>query len=198
MDDNTLWSWGNNDDGKLGYGIEGRLETPRKIMDNVISAYSGTNHNLLIKKDNTLWGVGSNRYGQLSNVVPYKTDKYMKIMDNVIGAAAGWNHTMVIKSDNSLWGFGFNYYGQIGTGNKTDNTSGIETPRKIMDDVIIVGAGGRHSAALKKDGTLWTWGANEYGQLGDGTFDESLKPKKIMDGVKHISVGHACTMAVKK
>jgi hypothetical protein len=67
-----------------------------------------------------------------------------------------------------------------------------------MDGVAQVSAGGRHTMAIKKDGSLWAWGWNYYGQLGDGTKTEKTTPVKIMDGVTQVSAGDSHTMAIKK
>jgi hypothetical protein len=70
---------------------------------------------------------------------------------------------------------------------------------KIMDGVVSVSAGYYYTLAIKEDGSLWAWGYNFYGQLGDGkTYNRSLEPVKIMDNVVSISAGHEYSMAIKE
>ena len=128
--------------------------------------------------------------------------------------SSGNFHTLFIKNNGSLWAWGGNEYGQIGDGTRTiygedefaqdedyglvlleDNTKDI--PVHIMDNVIAVSAGACHSMAIKSDGTLWGWGENEHGELGDGTTNDSVTPKKIMDSVSAVSAGLHYTMAIK-
>lgn len=97
----------------------------------------------------------------------------------------GDRHSAAIASDGSLWMWGDNSKGALGNGKK-GNKESLGTPVKIMDGVSQVSLGDGHSGAVKKDGSLWMWGSNNYGQLGDGTTTDRLKPKKIMDGVSQV------------
>jgi hypothetical protein len=81
----------------------------------------------------------------------------------------------------------------LGTGDYNDKL----TPYKLMENVASVSAGYIHTFAIKKDASLWAWGTNWYGQLGDGTTTDRSTPKKIMDGVSHISAGTMHTLALK-
>ena len=101
--------------------------------------------------------------------------------------------TMVIKSDGSLWMWGGFVTPFIDPKYGGMNTGYRNSPVKIMDDVICVSCGDDYTATVKKDGTLWTWGDNQYAQLGNGeksdrnaVIDKSKDkhtPQKIMDGV---------------
>ena len=66
-----------------------------------------------------------------------------------------------------------------------------------MDNVASVSLGTRHSAVIKTDGSLWTWGDNEHGKLGNGTIKSSNVPVKIMDDVASVSLGDDHTAAIK-
>ena len=203
--DRSLWAFGDNDNGKLGDGTKINKSTPVKIMDNVIAISAGAEHSLAIKSDGTLWAWGSNHLGRLGiddNVNNKLTPE--KIMDNVIAIGARGGHSLAIKSDGSLWAWGDNQYGQIGDGT-TGFSSYKSTPVKIMDNVIAISAGEYHSFAIKSDGTLWAWGRNHDGQLGDGTggggwadnTGNKSTPVKIMDDVISISAGMSHNLAIK-
>ncbi len=66
-----------------------------------------------------------------------------------------------------------------------------------MENTVAVSAGWNHSLAVKIDGTLWAWGQNGYGQLGDGTISDQLLPVKIMSDVIQVSAGDGYTMILK-
>lgn len=93
--------------------------------------------------------------------------------------AAGSAHTVAIKSDGTLWAWGRNDYGQLGDGRQGDND--LHTPTQIGSDDkwVLVSAGGYHNHALKSDGTLWAWGNNSSGQLGDDTTTHRDTPTQI-------------------
>lgn len=70
-------------------------------------------------------------------------------------------------------------------------------PRKVMDGVVSVSAGWEYTAAVKADGSLWTWGNNAYGQLGNGTKENSATPVKVLENVASVNTASGHTMAIK-
>ena len=116
-----------------------------------------------------------------------------------IDVSAGYSHTLAVKNDGSLWSWGENHYGQLGNGTTVHMSIPNSIPEKIMNDVISVSAGQRYSLAINTDGSLWAWGLNSHGQLGDGTITDRHVPVKIMDNVVFISAGYRAdhTLAVK-
>ncbi|TFG92057.1 MAG: hypothetical protein E4H15_04550 [Syntrophobacterales bacterium] len=92
--------------------------------------------------------------------------------------AAGDHHTLALKSDGSLWAWGDNYFGQLGDGRTTSwSSSPVQTGTDT--DGAQIAAGSDHSLALKDDGSLWAWGSNNSGQLGDGTDTDRHSPVRI-------------------
>ena len=90
-------------------------------------------------------------------------------LSGVVAVAAGGEyHSLAVKSDGTVWAWGDNYYGQLGDGTTTDRSM----PRcrsRAFRAWWRWRAGYYHSLAVKSDGTVWAWGYNYYGQLGDGT-----------------------------
>ena len=118
----------------------------------------------------------------------------------VVKVSLGSTHSAAIDSEGGLWIWGSNVYGELGNGERGNNLC-ESAPVKLMDGVSEVSLGGTqdtHSAAVTKDGSLYMWGSNDFGQLGDGTTTESLKPKKVMDGVSRVVLGERKTAAIKK
>jgi alpha-tubulin suppressor-like RCC1 family protein len=110
----------------------------------------------------------------------------------------GKSHTLTLAQDGKVWSLGGNYSGQLGNG--TFDGEAVE-PKVIsgLDGVIAVLAGGDHSVALKKDGTVWAWGSNESGQLGNGTKQNSPVPRQVagISNVKAIATGSSHIVALK-
>lgn len=110
----------------------------------------------------------------------------------------GRAHTLTLTEDGKVWALGENDHGELGTG--TFGGEALE-PKMIngLDGIVAVLAGGRHSVALKKDGTVLTWGFNASGQLGDGTTQNSPAPFKVagVSNVKAIATGSGHVVALK-
>ena len=94
---------------------------------------------------------------------------------------------MALKNDGMLWTFGGNGYGELGTAINLRTFRPNPTPTKVLSGVSAIAAGYYHSMALKSDGTLWTFGANDSGQLGtsanSGTFNPNPVPAQVMSDV---------------
>ena len=222
LEDGSLWGWGNNSTWLLDYNspIGHPHGSPVKIMDSVLAVSAGRIHVVAIRADGSLWGWGNNESGQLGIGTTTIRQSPVKIMEDVIAVSAGSDHTMAIRADGSLWGWGDSVHGQLGDGSNVpfeidrDSGSIIRVPQvypiKILGDVVSVSAGRTHTMAIRADGSLWGWGENSFGQIGDGCegFVETryghigislrqLYPKKIMDDVVAVSAGYLETMAVR-
>lgn len=187
--DNTLWSWGWNGEGELGLGLDTDLYTevftPTQVTGSWIDVQAGAYNMFAIKSDNTLWAAGSNTEGQLGvGDMGYINNKIS--MTQVSGS--NWSkvspsinygtHTVGLKTDGTLWAWGGNGYGELGNG----TTGGNETsPIQIGSDTnwSYVHAGSERSFAIKTNGTLWGWGNNAGGELGDGTTTSHNTPTQV-------------------
>ena len=119
--------------------------------------------------------------------------------NGIVSISAGATHSLIISEDGSLWTCGDNTYGQLGNG-KFEKEESIGAPISILDDVVTASAGGTHSMAIRKDDSLWAWGGNSYGQIGNGPSAKRNEPipVKIMDDVVIVSAGYCHTMAIRK
>ncbi len=115
--------------------------------------------------------------------------------------AAGEYHTVAVKTDGTLWTWGWDGYGQLGDGDPsgTGTTTSVSQPAPVLigSGFAAVSAGTNHTVAVKQDGTLWAWGDNYYGQLGDGTATTRYVPAQIGSGFAAVSAGWNHTVALK-
>jgi len=115
----------------------------------------------------------------------------------------GFSHTLALKSDGTVWSWGANRFGQLGDGTVIDrhNPVQVKGPGGVgnLTDVKAIAAGGYHSIAVKSDGTVWVWGYNICGQLGNGTTTSSSVPVQVtgLTNVKAISAGLHFSLALK-
>ena len=229
--DGSLWVWGSNLSGQIGNGGGGNAQTkyglanqnvPVKIMDNVAAVSCGSDYTAAIKTDGSLWMWGSSSNFKLGNGHAYNIyddngshgENLLvpaKIMDGVTAVSCGADHTAAIKTDGSLWVWGDNTWYQLGNGGTGDYEIGQGrfmqiSPVKVMDDVTAVTCTADYTAAVKADGSLWTWGYNTNSLLGNGdkgNFTDEYNriyqtvPTKVLDGVATASCGSVQAAAIK-
>jgi alpha-tubulin suppressor-like RCC1 family protein len=202
--DGTLWTWGSPGNGRLGIN-----DTVTNRVTPVTTFAGGTNWKQVsagdeftaaIKTDGTLWTWGGNT-GQLG------TNDQIQRLTPVTTFAGGTNwkqvscgerHMMAVKTDGTLWGCGRNNEGQIGDNSITDRVTPVTTFAG-GNNWKQVSCGDRFTAAIKTDGTLWTWGEN-IGQLGTNDATQRNTPVTTFAGGtnwKQVSAGVNHTAAIK-
>jgi alpha-tubulin suppressor-like RCC1 family protein len=186
--DGTLWTWGQNGFGQLGSGTTIYRSSPATTAGGGTTwkqVAAGQINAGAIKTDGTLWTWGYNTYGQvgdgttLDRSSPATTVAGGTTWSQV---SVGYNTLATIKTDGTLWTWGYNFYGQLGSGTTIDRSSpattvaGGTTWKQVAIGSFVAGA-------VKTDGTLWTWGYNPYGALGDGTTLNRSSPITILGGI---------------
>jgi len=198
----TLWGMGYNSSGQLGDGTTMYWDRPVRVMENVASvsaSKTGLGLTLAIRTDGSLWAWGANATGGLGIGIAYSTSNPnpVQVMENVAAVSTSNETVMAITTDGVLWGWGWNIYGQLGDGRAGIAHFNNPTPVEIMDGVIAVSSGGLHTVAIRFDGSLWAWGSNARGQLGDGTTINRHSPVKVLDNVVEVSAGSEHTIAIR-
>jgi hypothetical protein len=170
--DGALWCWG-----------EMSQSTPAQVTAlgyAVVQVSVGVFHICAVKNDGTVWCWGPNGDGELGDGTT--TDRAMPVqvtgLGNVTQVSAGDVHSCARKSDGTVWCWGSNGRGQLGDGTTASRT----TPGQVTalgNLVAQVGAGGQHTCARLTDGTVWCWGQNSAGQVGDGTMTDRTTPVKV-------------------
>ena len=209
--DGSVLAWGSNGDGQLGDGTRVNRSSPVPVSGLAgVVEISARSHTVALKGDGSVWTWGSNGGGALGNrssadpTTPAQVNGLMGVRAISAGGAIsdGGGFTLALKNDGSVWAWGRNDFGQLGDGTKTDPYAGRATPAPVggLSAVMAISAGIRHSLALKADGTVWAWGNNSAGQLGDGTtIDRPLPvPVLALGGEGVIVAGFGRSFAIKK
>jgi alpha-tubulin suppressor-like RCC1 family protein len=223
--DGTLWAWGANDHGQIGDGTTADRAAPVQVgADNDWVSVSASRVEaaapdestapIALKRDGTLWTWGgSAEFGPPADALFWEHyyDQWPRppIPDYRtpvrVGDTSDWAvvtrsayHTLAIKTDGSLWVWGANFYGELG-----DGTGQVycQFPECIDDTHrwTAVTAGAGFSLAVRSDGTLWAWGDNSVGELGDGTSTAHLTMNQVGtdDHWVAVSAGEAHVIGLK-
>jgi alpha-tubulin suppressor-like RCC1 family protein len=156
---------------------------------------------MALKNDGTVWTCGANWQGMLGNGTNNHSYTPVQVVNltDVIAVASGNVHCIALKNDQTVWTWGYNLYGNLGDG--TNVNSNVPVLVSGLSGVVAIGAGedARCSFAVKNDGTLWSWGENSKGQLGDGTLINRNVPVMVpgLSGIMAVSAGWGHAMALQ-
>lgn len=190
--DGSLWIWGGN------CNLDKRTPELRDYIKQLqVGGYadgSGGTIDQITPEDDCI----AEKYLNAKTLVP----KQIKEIPPIASLSAGFGQVLAITREGELWSWGCNLYAQVGNGIKANGDTNI-FPAKVVGigKVVAASAGFRHSLALTADGTVWAWGHNYFGELGNGkTNDETLyaEPIKIerLPQIKRIAAGHDYSLAV--
>lgn len=156
------------------------------------------NNAIVICNDSTLMVWGANTYYQLGNTTMANSNLPLLLpgLDKIKMVSAGSYHSMALKNDGTVWTWGNNLHGELGNGTNIEShiPAMITSLTNVKKIVATVNA---FSLALKNDGTLWAWGNNQYGQLGDGTTTDKFSPIQILNNVIDVAAGYSHVLAIK-
>ncbi|WP_416292522.1 OmpL47-type beta-barrel domain-containing protein [Paenibacillus illinoisensis] len=172
-EDGTVWIWG---DGSRAIGYKTSSSTihysPIQIagLSNIVQIDMSYLHGLALRNDGTVWSWGMNESGQLGlgDLVDHPTPSQIPNLNNVIKIAAGYSHSMALTNTGEVWAWGNNYYGEVGDGTSIQKRA-VPVKAAHLKGATDIEAGEMYSFALKKNGSLWSWGSNTNGLLGNGT-----------------------------
>ena len=210
----SVWAWGWNNDGQLGHDTSGQLcsssltptcsNVPVQVVEisNPLTVTGGGFFSLALMPDHTVMGWGANGRGELGDgteITRAAPVQVSAVLSHVVNISAGWDHAVALTADGRVWTWGDNTFGQIGNG--LTSTKGVTIPFEVpgLTNVVGVSGGDRFTGILKADGTVWTWGWNGFGQLGDASFTDRSSPVRVsgLNQVKLFAARDYHDLAVK-
>jgi alpha-tubulin suppressor-like RCC1 family protein len=201
------------------------VHTETYTLSSPVVALSAKDLNIVaLRADGTVTAWSENTYGTMGHAPDTAGDVCAEFADcynitpaaipgltGVVAVAAGTYHTIALKADGTVWAWGRSQYGALGydgsiSGDPTyDNGLWADTynatPQVVagITDVVAIAAGYDYNLALKDDGTVWSWGANMLGQLGNGTTTQQNSPVQVstLSGIIAVAAGSLSSFAIK-
>ena len=181
--DGSVACWGRNDDGQLG----DETRTPRSLPVTVagvgaaIAVAAGQRHSCAVRIGGAVVCWGANDAGQLGNGVGPSTPVPMLVagVTGAVSVAAGADFSCAVLGDGTVRCWGADDVGQLGDDGLAATTR-LPSPVAFLDGVRSVSAFWQHACAIRSDETLWCWGANTFGQVGNGTTVDQRRPVRVL------------------
>lgn len=205
-------SFGSDSNGQLGNGApnaDSNAPVAVSTVTDFVAIAAGKYHTIGVKSDGTVQGWGFNGTGQLGNgsTASSSAPVAASALTGVIAVAAGETHSLALKNDGTVWAWGGNASGQLGDGSTSQRNTAVQVKKDantVLSNAVQVAAGGSHSLALLSDGTVWAWGKNNRGQLGNGTNNQSnyavqvaVNANTMVSGIVSVAGGFEHSVAVK-
>ena len=185
---------------------------------NAVQVETGTRFSMLLRKDGTVWGWGHNDSGQLGinviethslsgegDIVQVHGIGNVGMLQNIKEIAVGYDHVLALDESGNVYAWGANSYGQLGVNGAFTMRAGV--PQRVcspdgnsyLSGVRTIAAGAFHSVAVMLDGSVVSWGRNDYGQLGDQSIDKKALPVYVqgLTAVRDVGAGTYHTLAVQ-
>ncbi len=181
--DGTAWCWGHNNLGQVGDGTTTNRTTPTAVTalgTSVLAMATSRYLTCALRTGGAVSCWGLNDKGQVGDGTTTNRTSPTAVsgMTGATGLFAGLYFACVKKTDGSIWCWGYNLNGQVGDGTTT-NRSVPTTVSGLGSGGVSVSAGGYSACARKSDDSLWCWGQNATGQLGDGSTTDRYVPVPV-------------------
>uniref|UniRef100_A0A8C4RM49 HECT and RLD domain containing E3 ubiquitin protein ligase 3 n=1 Tax=Erpetoichthys calabaricus TaxID=27687 RepID=A0A8C4RM49_ERPCA len=204
-----VFSWGSGRYGQLGLGTEEEVvRVPRLIKKlcehRITQAACGSQHCIALSKDGQLFTWGQNTNGQLGLGKGESNKISPQPLRSLAGVplaqiSAGGGHSFAVSLSGAVFGWGRNGAGQLGLNDKQDRAFPCHIKSLRNQKVVYISCGEDHTAALTKDGGLFTFGAGSHGQLGHDSTSDEILPRRVIElmgsEVSQVACGRNHTLA---
>lgn len=207
--DGTVWGWGYNNANQIGDnaanvgGSSAYRSTAAPVpgLSQVTAIAAGSCHSLALKQDGTVWRLGAFGPFALFTACPAGALAQEPGLSQIVAIASSDKYSLALKQDGTVWAFGIKtatpgpYFddSQVGSSYFSYQMPGLA-------NITAIAAAPDHAMALGQDGSVWTWGDNKWGQLGDGTNTSRSNPVRMLGlgNVRSIAAANGSSLAIKQ
>lgn len=202
----SAWGFGQGTNGKLGTNNASNASSPVSVVGgftNWIQVSGGVGHSLGIRNNGTAWAWGLNGIGQLGDGTITAKSSPVSVVGGFtdwVQLSAGGSHSLGLRSNGTIWSWGNNAAGHLGDNTTVSKSSPISVVGGFTDWIQISAGGFSHSIGLRNNGTIWGWGSNTSGRLGDGTTTNRSSPVSVVGNFTdwiQVSAGQSHTVALR-
>ena len=196
--DGTVWTWGGNLEGQLGDGTTTPRSVPAQVSlpGTTVDVDMAADLSVALDEDGVVWVWGGNGNGGIGNGTTQSLLPVALSLADVVDVSAGAEHVLVRTSDGAVSSFGWNRWGMLGDGTTNYQPFPV-TVQGLTAPVSAVAAGAAHSLAVDADGSLWAWGQNRRGQLGDRSVPLRTAPGRTqLAGTVAVSAGSSHVLTI--
>ncbi len=208
LDDGSLRCWGSNEFGQLGDGTSIERTSPVSIDlgsgRTASSVSAGESHTCAVLDDSSVMCWGENSNGQIGDGTSTNSLSPVSVGlgdgNTAISMSSGSYHTCAITDDRTVKCWGNNWHGQLGDGSTGNRISPTEIDLPVNSSAVTLSSGSFHTCVGLNDGSMFCWGYNAYGQLGNGNNSNSLAPSTVglieSESATQVSMGmfHSCAL----
>jgi len=197
--DGDVYTWGWNSRASLGQGHRDHVPKPRRVAGlcgvPIVQVALGGWHTLLLDNEGQVWACGGDEYMQ-SGQAAKERDVLVPTMClpalRVCQVSAGGMHSLALTEDGNLWTWGEPWGSFSMTIDRRPHRVEVEDPEEILDrgGFVAIACGAFHNLALTATGEIYSFGLNDYGQLGLGHTASVTAPQRIVDGLEGVTVAH--------
>uniref|UniRef100_UPI00398EDCE3 probable E3 ubiquitin-protein ligase HERC4 n=1 Tax=Pristiophorus japonicus TaxID=55135 RepID=UPI00398EDCE3 len=201
-DNGQVFAWGLAKDGQLGLAAtEESVRVPRNIKAlvevQITQVACGYHHSLALSKGSQVFSWGQNKNGQLGlgrDTGNQPSPQPVRSLNGVpfVQIAAGGAHSFALSLSGAVFGWGCNKFGQLGLNDEVDRYDPALLKSLRTQKIVYVCCGEDHTAALTKEGGVFTFGAGGYGQLGHNSTNHEINPRKVFELMGYVITQIAC------